>query len=77
MDNIQTATIQSEIVGLEDTRCHALVEADIETLDELVSDDVVHVHGNGKVDDKITYMKMMRKQVRFLKAERDRLDVRV
>lgn len=73
----QMSAVHNVIAGLENARCRALVDADFETLDRLFSDDLVHVHGNGKVDDKASYMKMMRGQVRFLKAERDRLDVRV
>jgi ketosteroid isomerase-like protein len=69
--------VESEIIGLEELRCRALVEADLDVLERLVSDDVVHVHANGKADDKAAYLEMMRGQIRFVKAERERLNVRV
>ena len=69
--------VQQEIVRLEQARCRALVEADIDSLQKLVSDDVVHVHANGKADNKAAYLAMVEKQIRFLTASREKLDVRV
>jgi ketosteroid isomerase-like protein len=69
--------VQQEIVRLEQARCRALVEADIDSLQKLVSDDVVHVHANGKTDNKAGYLAMVEKQIRFLAASREKLDVRV
>lgn len=69
--------IRAEIVALEAARCRALVEADLDTLERLVSDDVVHVHANGTADSKSAYIDMVRGQIRFLAAQRERLDVRV
>lgn len=69
--------VRDEIVRLEAARCCALVEADLDTLERLVADDVVHVHANGNADDKSTYIDMVRGQIRFLSAQRQRLDVRV
>jgi ketosteroid isomerase-like protein len=71
------ASVQQEIIRLEQARCRALVEADIDSLEKLVSDDVVHVHANGKADDKAAYLRMIEKQIRFLDASREKLDVRV
>lgn len=71
------ASVKQEIIRLEQARCRALVEADIDLLEKLVSDDVVHVHANGKADDKAAYLRMVDKQIRFLDASRERLDVRV
>lgn len=70
-------SVQQEIIRLEQARCRALVEADIDSLGKLVSDDVVHVHANGKADDKAAYLHMVEKQIRFLEANRENLDVRV
>lgn len=69
--------VHDEIVRLEAMRCRALVEADVEALDRLVADDVVHVHANGKADDKAAYLGMVRGQIRFLTVTRGRLDIRV
>ncbi|NMM04298.1 nuclear transport factor 2 family protein [Paraburkholderia sp. RP-4-7] len=71
------AEVQREIVRLEQARCRALVEADIDSLQKLVSDDVVHVHANGKTDDRHAYLAMVDGQIRFLEANREALDVRV
>jgi ketosteroid isomerase-like protein len=71
------ANVKQEIVRLEQARCRALVEADIDSLKTLVSDDVVHVHANGKADNKTAYLLMVEKQIRFLEASRQSLDVRV
>ncbi|HZZ13368.1 MAG TPA: nuclear transport factor 2 family protein [Paraburkholderia sp.] len=68
---------QQEIIRLEQARCRALVEADIDSLQKLVSDDVVHVHANGKTDNKAAYLAMVGTQIRFLEAGREALDVRV
>jgi ketosteroid isomerase-like protein len=70
-------SVEQEIIRLEQARCRALVDADIDLLKKLVSDDVVHVHANGNADDKATYLRMVEKQIRFLEATRERLDVRV
>jgi ketosteroid isomerase-like protein len=70
-------SVEREIICLEQARCRALVDADIDSLKKLVADDVVHVHANGKADDKAAYLTMVEKQIRFLEATRERLDVRV
>ena len=71
------ANVQQEIVRLEQARCRALVEAHIDSLQKLVSDDVVHVHANGKADNKTAYLRMVQEQIRFLEASRVALEVRV
>ncbi|QBQ98733.1 nuclear transport factor 2 family protein [Paraburkholderia pallida] len=70
-------TVRDEVIRLEAERCHALVTADLEALDRLVADDVVHVHANGQADDKAGYLAMVSGAIRFLSAQRERLDVRV
>ncbi|CAM2156494.1 Nuclear transport factor 2 family protein [Pararobbsia alpina] len=70
-------SIENEIVALENERCRALVDGDIDTLERLVADDVVHVHANGKADDKRAYLQMIQSQLRFIEAARSALSVRV
>jgi ketosteroid isomerase-like protein len=77
MTTMNETSIQGEIRRLEASRCLALVEVNLDTLDDLVADDVVHVHANGKTDDKAAYLAMVRGQIRFLTAVRERLDVQV
>lgn len=68
---------RDEVTGLEAARCRALVAADIVALERIVADDVVHVHANGKADDKAAYLAMVKGAIRFLSAQREGLDVRV
>lgn len=70
-------SIENEIRRLETARCRALVAGNISEVESLVGDDLVHIHGNGKVDNKTSYIRMMALDVRFLRAERTQLDVRV
>jgi len=77
MNAEKESLIRNEITELEAARCRALVEQDIGMLERLVADDVVHVHANGKADDKAAYIDMVRGQIRFLAAEREQLDVRI
>ncbi|WP_322060156.1 nuclear transport factor 2 family protein [Paraburkholderia sp. J63] len=77
MKNANDVHVADEIARLERARCQALVEADLATLGELVADDVVHVHANGKTDDKAAYLAAVSQQIRFLSATREDLDVRV
>ncbi len=77
MNNMNEDPVRHEIEQLEALRCQALVDADLVTLGRLVADDVVHVHANGKADDKAAYFDMVRGQIRFLAAAREQLDVRV
>ncbi|WP_250517902.1 nuclear transport factor 2 family protein [Caballeronia sp. INDeC2] len=69
-------TIERQIIELEQARCRALVESDIATLQQLVADDLVHVHANGKADDKTAYLIAVREQIRFLEVRRDGLQIR-
>jgi len=68
---------RAEILRLEQERCRALVAADLDALARLVSDDVVHVHANGKADDKAAYLSMVETQIRFIDVTRHSVDVRV
>ncbi|MBP0638812.1 nuclear transport factor 2 family protein [Cupriavidus sp. AcVe19-6a] len=69
--------VAAEIARLENERCRALVAADVDALDALVADDVIHIHANGKVDDKPAYLAIVRSQITFLSAQREGLEVRV
>jgi ketosteroid isomerase-like protein len=77
VSTINEVSIHEEIARLEAMRCRALVEPDFDLLDQLVSDDVVHVHATGHADDKRSYLGMVQDKIRFLSVTRERLDVRV
>ena len=68
---------QSEIVVLEQARCRALVGADLDELKRIVSDDLVHVHANGHIDDHDAYLGAVLGKIRFLDVQRRELHVRI
>jgi hypothetical protein len=49
-----------QINDLEDRRYAAMVGADLDTLDELLSDDVLYSHSNASVDSKASYLELLR-----------------
>jgi ketosteroid isomerase-like protein len=69
--------IVNTIIELENARCRALVEGDLGALGELVDEQLVHIHATGQVDDKHGYLRMVETAIRFLKVERQDLQVRV
>ncbi len=50
----------SEINDLEDRRYTAMVDADLDALDELLSDDVMYAHSDATVDSKASYLELLR-----------------
>ena len=50
----------SEINDLEDRRYAAMVDADLDALDELLSDDVMYAHSDATVDSKASYLEVLR-----------------
>ena len=51
---------RAELDELEDRRYAAMVDADLDALDELLSDDVLYAHSNASVDSKESYLKLIR-----------------
>lgn len=74
---MRAEAIQQEILRLENERCRALVQRDLQTLAALMDDALVHVHATGKVDDKEQYLEMVAKHIDFLSVERSDMRVRV
>ncbi len=50
----------SQINDLEDRRYAAMVDADLDALDELLSDDVRYAHSDATVDSKASYLELLR-----------------
>ena len=50
----------AQINDLEDRRYAAMVDADLDTLDDLLSDDVIYTHSDASVDTKTSYLDMLR-----------------
>jgi ketosteroid isomerase-like protein len=72
-----TETIRAEILAAEAQRCSALMAGDISALGALMSDDLVHVHGNGKIDGKDAYLDGVAKLYVFHGVERGKLNIRL
>lgn len=50
-------TVSEEFVlDLEKNRFKAMMEGNVELLDQLISDDLYYIHSNGKVDSKDTFI---------------------
>lgn len=65
------------IRDIEARRCKALVDVDIETLDELFSERLTHVHTTGLVQDKAGFLAGLAAKRPFLSVERGPLTIQV
>ena len=68
---------ESCVRKLEGERMKALLAKDWETLGSLLAEDLVHIHTNGTVEDKPTYLKTMANKFDVLRIDRPSLVVRV
>jgi ketosteroid isomerase-like protein len=50
----------AQIDELEDRRYAAMVDADLDALDDLLADDVIYTHSDASVDTKASYLDMLR-----------------
>ena len=50
----------SDVNTLEDRRYAAMVDGDLEALDELLSDEVIYAHSNASIDSKTSYLELLR-----------------
>jgi ketosteroid isomerase-like protein len=66
----------AELERAEAERGNALVSCDWEALSSLMSDDLVHIHTTGLIDDKRSYLEGARTKLDYLKVERISFDVR-
>lgn len=69
--------VRDEIIALEKRRCVALTSGNIEAVRELMADDLVHIHGNGAMDDKAGYLKGIETKYVFHRVERSDLSIRL
>jgi len=74
---MSTDTARDEILALEKRRCTALTARDLGTLRGLMADDLVHIHGNGAIDNKAGYLEGVETKYVFHRVERSDLNVRV
>jgi ketosteroid isomerase-like protein len=74
---MSTESDRQAIIEHEQRRCAALTSGDIAALGELVSDDLVHVHGNGHFDGKADYLSGVETKYIFHRIDRGELSIRV
>jgi len=68
------------ILALEEAerqRCAALMEGGVDALAEMLTEDLVHIHLTGKIDDKAGYLAGVRGKYQFRNIERGPLNIRV
>ncbi|HLG89353.1 MAG TPA: nuclear transport factor 2 family protein [Alphaproteobacteria bacterium] len=67
----------AEILRLDEQRRAALIAGDFATLDRLLADDLVHVHGTGLPDGKAHYFRDLRESFEFVAITRGETRVRL
>lgn len=70
-------TENEALLALEQRRCQALMAGDRDALAALLRTDLVHVHMNGKADDRETYLSGVGGRYRFHDLRRSDLVIRV
>jgi ketosteroid isomerase-like protein len=74
---VDDANSEQEVREAERARCDFLMRGDVDKLSALMADDLVHIHGNGHIDDKAGYLAGVADKFRFHDVERHDLRVRV
>lgn len=71
--------IRSQVLVADESRYQALYRQDVAALGRiLVDDDYVHIHANGKIDDKAAFLASIEAaRYRFIDAERTEQQVRL
>lgn len=70
-------TAESDLRAAEEQRCAALLAGDEPALAALLADDLVHIHLNGRVDDKAGYLAGFRDLYTFHAIRRGDLTIRL
>ncbi|NUA26906.1 nuclear transport factor 2 family protein [Cupriavidus basilensis] len=73
-NDVLNAAVIEEIKRLETLRCASLVKGDTTTLCTLISENLVHIHANGRIEDRITYLESIQNRVQFLDIARSDLN---
>lgn len=78
-DNQREGTLISsqDIIKLEEQRMDALLHEDMASLRDMLSDDLVHIHGNGRIEDKAAYLKGIEERLIFRAISRHDLKIRI
>jgi ketosteroid isomerase-like protein len=71
-----TASVTDQVLACEQLRCKAVMDADIETLTELVENDLVHVHVTARVNTQQEYLDGIRNRSEYKSVTRENMKVR-
>lgn len=70
--------VEAQVLAADEARYQALYEQDVAALGEMLLEDYVHVHANGKTDDKASFLaSIAAARYRFIQAERTGQQVRL
>ena len=73
----ETTPETAAVFHREQERQAALIAADFDALDQILANDLIHVHGGGNVDTKAQYFALMQSLFDFVVIERRDLKVQV
>ncbi|MDP9894920.1 ketosteroid isomerase-like protein [Variovorax boronicumulans] len=75
----KNSDVRSQVLAADESRYQALYQQDVAELGRmLVDDDYVHIHANGKIDDKAAFLASIEAaRYRFINAERTEQQVRL
>lgn len=71
------STIILALEQAERERCAALMDGDTDALATMLTQDLVHIHLTGKIDDKAGYLAGVRGKYQFRNVERGPLNIRI
>ena len=74
---MDSAASMIELQNAERRRCQALVTGDADRLSDMLSEDLVHIHLTGRIDDKDGYLAGVRSKYIFRDVTRGPLRIRV
>src|ERR1700741_2309198 len=75
MNRSTSSDCQSTIEALESSRGQALINEDWVPLERLIAPHLVHIHANGHIEDRTSYLEGVRNRLSFQLIERESLKV--
>lgn len=72
-----TSALSRDIAQREQQRCDALVRGDMAALENLLTQDLLHIHANGHSEDRAGYLNTVAQHLEFLTIKREELQIRV
>jgi len=73
-----SGSLLAELIAADEARYQALYRLDIASLERMLADDYLHVHANGKIDDKAAFLASIQAaRYRFVDARRTEQQLRI